>query len=40
MIYKSQFPDVAIPDTPLTPYVLRHAERLADKPALVDGASG
>lgn len=40
MIYKSQFPDVAIPDTLLTPYVLRHAERLADKPALVDGASG
>lgn len=40
MIYKSQFPDVSIPDTLLTPFVLRHAERLADKPALVDGASG
>lgn len=40
MIHKSLFPDVTIPDTLLTPFVLRHADRLADKPALVDGASG
>ncbi len=39
MIHKSPFPDVQIPETPLTPFVLRHAERLADQPALVDGPS-
>ena len=37
MIFRSPYPDVAIPDVPLTPFVLRHAERLADKPALIDG---
>lgn len=40
MIHTSLLPDVEIPDTLLTPFVLRHAERLADKPALVDGVSG
>ena len=40
MIFRSPYPDVAIPDVPLTPFVLRHAERLANKPALIDGASG
>ena len=29
-----------IPDVPLTPFILRHAERLANKPALIDGPSG
>jgi acyl-CoA synthetase (AMP-forming)/AMP-acid ligase II len=40
MIYHSPYPDLAIPDTSLTPFVLRHAARLADKPALIDGPSG
>jgi pimeloyl-ACP methyl ester carboxylesterase len=40
MIFRSPCPDVAIPEMGLTPFVLRHAERLADKPALIDGPSG
>jgi acyl-CoA synthetase (AMP-forming)/AMP-acid ligase II len=40
MIFRGPYPDVVIPDTPLTPFVLRHADRLADKPALIDGPSG
>lgn len=35
MTYTSTYPDVSIPDTLLTPYVMRHAERLADSPALI-----
>ncbi|MBA2520650.1 MAG: 4-coumarate--CoA ligase family protein [Chloroflexia bacterium] len=40
MIFRSPYPDVTIPDMPLAPFVLRHAARLADKPALVDGVTG
>jgi acyl-CoA synthetase (AMP-forming)/AMP-acid ligase II len=40
MIIKSPWPDVSIPDVSITEYVLRHAGRLADKPALIDGPSG
>lgn len=40
MIFGSPYPEVSIPDTPLTPFVLRHAESLAEKPAIVDGSSG
>jgi acyl-CoA synthetase (AMP-forming)/AMP-acid ligase II len=40
MIFRSPSPDVVIPDISLTPFVLRHAARLADKPALIDGLSG
>ncbi|HEU5437688.1 MAG TPA: AMP-binding protein [Ktedonobacterales bacterium] len=40
MIFRSPYLDVTIPDIPLTPFLLRHAERLAEKPALIDGASG
>ena len=40
MIIRSPWPDVAIPDISITEYVLRHAERLRDRPAMVDGASG
>ena len=40
MIIRSPHPDIAIPDIALTPFVLRHAERLAAKPALIDGESG
>jgi 4-coumarate--CoA ligase len=40
MIHRSPFADVEIPDVPLTEFVLRHAERLADEPALIDGPTG
>ena len=40
MIYHSPLPDMAIPDVPLTPIVLRRAAERGDKPAFVDGSSG
>ncbi|HZN06137.1 MAG TPA: 4-coumarate--CoA ligase family protein [Pyrinomonadaceae bacterium] len=40
MIIKGPYPDVDIPETALTPYVLRRAKELSDKPALIDGPSG
>ncbi|HEV8194473.1 MAG TPA: hypothetical protein VGP82_23725 [Ktedonobacterales bacterium] len=39
MIFRSPYPDVTVPDVPFAEFVLRHADRLADKPALIDGAS-
>lgn len=40
MIHHSPLPSIDIPEVPLTPHVLQHAQRLADKPALIDGPSG
>jgi acyl-CoA synthetase (AMP-forming)/AMP-acid ligase II len=40
MVIKGAWPDVSIPEVSITEYVLRHAERLGDKPAMVDGVSG
>ena len=40
MIFRSPYPDVQIPDVSLTSFGLRHAQRLADKPAIVDGLTG
>jgi acyl-CoA synthetase (AMP-forming)/AMP-acid ligase II len=40
MIFKSPFPEVTIPDTALTPFVLQRAQELAEKPALIEGPSG
>jgi acyl-CoA synthetase (AMP-forming)/AMP-acid ligase II len=40
MIVRSTSPDVAIPDVSITEYVLRHAARLGDKPAMIDGPTG
>lgn len=40
MIHASPLAPVEIPAVPLTSYVLQHAARLGDKPALVDGPSG
>jgi acyl-coenzyme A synthetase/AMP-(fatty) acid ligase len=40
MIFRSPYPDSTIPDLPLTQFVLQHAARLTDKPALIDGPSG
>ncbi len=39
-VFFSPLPEVQIPDSPLTPVVFRHADALADKPALIDGMSG
>src|SRR5258705_3669006 len=36
----STSPRVTIPDVTITDYVLRHAARLGDKPALVEGPTG
>ena len=36
----STSPQVSIPDVSITAYVLRHAARLGDKPALIDGPTG
>ncbi len=40
MIIKGPYPDVEIPETALTPFCLRRAEELADKPALIEGPTG
>ncbi|HYX42216.1 MAG TPA: AMP-binding protein, partial [Pyrinomonadaceae bacterium] len=40
MIFRSPYPEVTIPETPLTPFVLARAQALGAKPALVDGLSG
>ncbi len=40
MIYRSPFPDVTIPEQPLTEFVLQRAAELGAKPAFVDGPSG
>jgi len=40
MIFRSPYPDITIPDVPLATHVLRHAERLSDKPALIDASTG
>lgn len=40
LIHTSPLPDVEIPVTPLTGYVLEPVERLADHPAMIDGPTG
>src|SRR5215210_609583 len=40
MIIKGPYPDVTIPETALTPFVLHRAKELDDKPALIDGPTG
>ena len=37
MIFKSPYPDVAIPVVPLTQYVLHRIQSFGNKPALIDG---
>ena len=39
-IIRCAYPDVAIPEIPLTELVLSRAAEFGDKPALIDGASG
>jgi len=40
MIYRCPYPDVAIPEIPLAPFIFRDAVKHPDKPALIDGPSG
>ena len=40
VIFHSPYPDIVIPVSPVTPFILRHARRLANKPALIDGPTG
>jgi len=40
MIIKGPYPDVTIPQTALTPFVMHRAQELADKAALIDGPTG
>ena len=40
LIHRSPLGDVQIPEVPVTEIVLRHAGRLADKPALIEGLTG
>ena len=37
MLYRSVLPDVQIPEMRLADFVFEHADRFADKPALIDG---
>ena len=39
-VISSPWPTPSLPDADFAAYVLRHAERLADRPALVDAADG
>src|SRR4051794_35189664 len=40
MIFRSPFPDVEIPEVPLTEFVLGDAAEHAERAALIDGVSG
>src|SRR5215813_6316436 len=40
MIINSPFPDVTIPEVPLTTFVFQRIQELADKPALIEGPTG
>ena len=39
-VVRSPWPDPDVPDLDLVSFVLRHADRLAGRPAVIDGASG
>ncbi len=40
MIFRGPFPEVVIPDTPITPFVFQNAKKFHDKAALIDGPTG
>ena len=40
MIFRSPYPEVAIPEIALTPFVFEHAARRGAKPAVLDAATG
>ncbi len=39
-VFTSPFPDQVIPDVPLTEFVLRRADEIPDRPAMVNGITG
>ena len=40
MIFRGPYSEVSIPDVPLTQLVLRRAQALGNKPALIEGPTG
>jgi acyl-CoA synthetase (AMP-forming)/AMP-acid ligase II len=40
MIFSSPYPDIEIPESSLTAFVLEHAAQRGDKPAFIDGPTG
>src|SRR6476646_4537416 len=40
MIWRSNFPDVSIPEVPYSPFILQHAAEWKDRPVFIDGPSG
>lgn len=40
MIFRGPYPDVNIPEVPFTQFVMRRAQELPDKPALIEGDTG
>lgn len=40
MVFKSPYPDVTIPEVPLTDFILERASQFAAKPALIEGSTG
>lgn len=40
MIFRGPFPEVAIPEVSITPFVFQNAKERGDKPALIDGPTG
>src|SRR6267378_1499300 len=40
MIFKSPYPDIEIPDIPITSFILEHAVRFPARPALIEGNTG
>lgn len=40
MIFRGPFPEITIPEVPLTDFVLQRADELGDKPALIEGLTG
>src|SRR5438128_7690478 len=40
MIFRGPYPEINIPDVPLTEFVLEYADDVRDKPALIEGQTG
>ena len=40
MIFKSPYSDVTVPEVPFTEHIFQRAQKLADKPAIIDGPTG
>jgi len=40
MIFRSPYPEVAIPEVPFSEFVFQHVAQWQDQPAFIDGLSG